>query len=296
MAERVRDAGLALPPFAPAPDADAVRDFGRRHGWPVVVKPRVGSSSAYVSKVDGPADCDRLTGEGGPLLVQAYDRRPIHHVDGYFDGAVLSPFRVSRYLNTCLGFRAGAVLGSVECDDQALVAAVGAFGRDVLAALTTGPTMVHLEVFADPATGECAFLEVGARVGGAEIPFLWREVHAYDLMEAAFRLGLGLPPRPWPAPGPEVAGWLLVPAPAARPCRITEATPMTGRRPGPYAEALLRPGEILPAAEAYYEHVGGRFRFRGGSSAEVTAAIEATARDFRVDAEPLGQPTASCCR
>jgi hypothetical protein len=156
--------------------------------------------------------------------------------------------------------------------------------------------MVHLEVFADPATGECAFLEVGARVGGAEIPFLWREVHSYDLMEAAFRLGLGLPPRPWPAPGGEVAGWLLVPAPAARPCRITEATPMAGRRPGPYAEALLRPGEILPAADAYYEHVGGRFRFRGGSSAEVTAAIEATARDFRVYAEPLGQPTASCCR
>ena len=49
----------------------------------------------------------------------------------------------------------------------------------------------------------------------------------------------------------------------------------------------LRPGEILPAADAYYEHVGGRFRFRGTRSADVTAAIAATARDFRVSAEAV---------
>jgi biotin carboxylase len=159
----------------------------------------------------------------------------------------------------------------------------------------------HLELFVAPDTGECAFLEVGARVGGAEIPFLWREVHGYDLMEAGFRLAMGWSPRAWPAglgvPSPaayavadtgtdgSVAGWLLAPAPAARPCRITEATPMVGRVPGPYAEALLRPGEVLPAAAAYYEHVGGRFRFRGHTSAEVEAAVSATARDFRVRAE-----------
>ena len=290
MADRVRAAGLALPAFAPAPDADAVRAFGNRHGWPVIVKPRIGSSSAHVTRVDDAAACDRLTGAGGPLLVQAFDPRPIHHLDGYFDGRSLGPWRASRYLNTCLGFRGGDVLGSVEEESAAL----GAFATRVLAALGDRPTMFHLEVFAE--RGECSFLEVGARVGGAEIPFLWREVHGYDLMEAAFRLGLGQPPRPWPKLGAETGGWLLVPAPAQRPCRITEATSMLGRTPGPYAEALLRPGEVLPAADAYYEHVGGRFRFRGPSTAAVRAAIEATARDVRVAAVPLGQPAASCMR
>ncbi|OLB74066.1 MAG: biotin carboxylase [Actinobacteria bacterium 13_2_20CM_2_71_6] len=293
MAEIVVGAGVPVPAFAPAPHADAVRAFGDRYGWPVIVKPRIGSSSAGVSQVDGSDGCDRLDVDSdGPLMVQAFDPRQIYHVDGYFDGTALGPYRASRYVNTCLGFRYGDVLGSVEEDNPRLVLAIGAFSTRVMAALSDGPSVFHLEVFVDRETGDCAFLEVGARVGGAEIPFLWREIHGYDLMEAGFRLALGQLPRPWPpslgAPGGEVAGWLLVPAPAARPCRIAEATSMLGRTPGPYAEALLRPGEILPAADAYYEHVGGRFRFRGRSSADVQAAIAATARDFRVGAEPLG--------
>ena len=68
---------------------------------------------------------------------------------------------------------------------------------------------------------------------------------------------------------------------------------MVGRVPGPYAESVLRPGQILPAADAYYEHVGGRFRFRGPSTAAVEAAIIATARDFDVAGEPVDKEPAS---
>ncbi len=225
------------------------------------------------------------------MMVQAYDGRQIYHVDGYFDGTGLGPYRASRYVNTCLGFRSGDVLGSVEEDEPRIVAAIGAFTARAMAALSHGPSMFHLEVFVDRDTGDCAFLEVGARVGGAEIPFVWREIHGYDLMEAGFRLALGEAAQPWPEPfraaGGEVGGWLLIPAPATRPCRIVEATSMLGRTPGPYAEELLHPGDVIPAADAYYEHVGGRFRFRGATSAEVEAAIAATARDYRVGAGPL---------
>ncbi|MFI7602486.1 acetyl-CoA carboxylase biotin carboxylase subunit family protein [Actinoplanes sp. NPDC049681] len=292
MLGQVAGAGLAVPAYTTVREPAAVRAFGDRYGWPVIVKPRTGSSSAGVVRLDGPRELGRLDLTGRPrLLAQAFDPRPIHHVDGYFDGAALGPYRVSRYLNTCLDFRAGVPLGSVEDDDPGLIRAVGRYATRALAALSDRPTVFHLELFVDRATGDCAFLEAGARVGGAEIPFLWREVHGYDLMEAAFRLGLGQPPPPWPGslaePGGEVTGWLLAPAPARRPCRIAEAGSMLQRRPGPYAEAVLAPGEVLPAADAYYEHVGGRFRFRGRTSAEVAAAVTATARDFRVSAVPL---------
>ncbi|GIG64487.1 ATP-grasp domain-containing protein [Phytomonospora endophytica] len=287
MAQAVAAAGIASPAFATVSSPGEVAAFAGRHGRPVVLKPRIGSASEGVSLVDTADALSMLDFEDEPLLAQSFDARQIFHVDGLFDGVALGPWRASRYLNTCLGFRTGDVLGSVEEDDEALLDAIGAFATRVLSALSEGPTPFHLELFVDEDSGDCAFLEVGARVGGAEIPFLWREVHGYDLMEAAFRLSMGLDPLPWrDFRAGETAGWLLVPAPAARPCRITEATPMTGRVPGPYAEALLRPGEILPAADAYYEHVGGRFRFRGRGSGEVTAAIEATARDFRVSAEP----------
>ncbi|GAP46275.1 ATP-grasp domain-containing protein [Streptomyces azureus] len=294
MAQTIADAGLALPAFAPAPDVDAVRDFGARHGWPVIVKPRMGSSSVGVVLVEGPESAERLRFDDAdaPLLVQTYDARPVYHVDGVFADRSLGPWRASRYVDSCLGFRAGRALGSVEEDRTEVHDAIGEFAHRVLVALTDRPTVFHLELFVAGGSGgpvECAFLEIGARVGGAEIPFLWREVHGYDLMEAAFRIALGEPPPDRPNPRfAETGGWLLVPAPATRPCVIREAISMVGRAPGPYAEVLLRPGEVLPAADAYYEHVGGRFRFRAGSGAEVEAAVIATARDFEVRGEPCG--------
>jgi hypothetical protein len=291
MCQTVAAAGLPVPAFAAATGPQPVLDLAESAGWPLVVKPRIGSSSAGVTVLNGPDDLAGSLPFTEPMLVQAFNPHPIHHVDGVFTGRELACSRVSRYVNTCLGFRHGSFLGSVEEDDPAVNRAVEAAATAFLGALTDSPTPFHLELFVERGLDgvSCAFLEVGARVGGAEIPFVWRELHGFDLMRAAFDLQLG---RPVPAREPgagsgEIGGWLLVPAPARRPCLITEATSMLGRRPGPYAEVLLRPGDVLPAADAYYEHVGGRFRFRGASSVEVEAALTATATQFRVGAEPV---------
>ncbi|MHC0429356.1 ATP-grasp domain-containing protein [Streptomyces sp. O3] len=294
MTALIADAGLPVPASAEAPDAAAVEEFAAEHGWPVVVKPRIGSSSAGVALLSGPLELG-LVDWSEPLLVQQVNEHPIFHVDGVFDGTELTCWRASRYVNTCLGFREGTFLGSVEEDDPVLLRTIGEHARRFLAALTDRPTPFHLEVFVDADSAACWFLEVGARVGGAEIPFIWRELHGYDLMEAAFRIQLGLPaaaPREHAGTG-ERGGWLLIPAPAARPCRITDVTPMTGREPGPYAEVLLSAGEILPAADAYYEHVGGRFRFRAADAGSVLRALTDTAAAFRVSAEPVAELAAS---
>ncbi|EFL33986.1 biotin carboxylase [Streptomyces viridochromogenes DSM 40736] len=290
MATAVAEAGLDVPDFALAPDRRTIVEFGREHGWPLVVKPTRGSCSEGVVRLDGPEDVPRLEFTGEPLLVQRFQAGRIYHVDGVFTGTDLLHWTASRYVNTCLGFRTGSFLGSVEEDDPTVLAAIGAYAVRCLRALAGQATVFHLEVFVDTVAGRphVSFLEVGARVGGAEIAFVWREVHDYDLMHTAFRLQLD---RPLPAGAPkqdrEFGGYLLIPAPAARPCRITEVTPMSGRTPGPYAEALLDVGEVLPLADAYYEHVGGRFRFRGRGSGEVETALAATATAFRVAAEPV---------
>ncbi|MET9378129.1 biotin carboxylase [Streptomyces sp. NPDC002992] len=293
MTATVARAGLTVPPTARVAGPRDVRALADAHERPVVVKPATGSSSEGVVLVRDEHDLDEVQfAADRPLIAQVHIPHPVFHVDGVFDGRELLCWRTSRYVNSCLGFRHGATLGSVEEDRADVVAAVGEFAVRALRALTSSPTPFHLEVFVDaeaPSGPRVTFLEVGARVGGAEIPYVWREVHGYDLMEAAFRIALGEEPRPWaPPPRAETAGWLLAPAPAARPCVITGVTPMSGRRPGPYAEELLRPGDVLPAADAYYEHVGGRFRFRGPDSAAVLAAVEATARDFRVTGETCG--------
>ncbi|MFF0190837.1 acetyl-CoA carboxylase biotin carboxylase subunit family protein [Streptomyces sp. NPDC005244] len=287
MTQTITKAGLPVPPSALIEHPRQVEEFAAVHGWPVVVKPLLGSSSAGVIRLDGPRDLTAPAFDE-PLLAQAFNPHPIHHVDGVFTGTELSVVRSSHYLNTCMGFREGTVLGSVEDSDQKLSAIIAEASRQVMRALTDRPTVFHLELFVDQSSSTCTFLEVGARTGGAEIPFIWRELHGYDLMENGFRIQLGLPPHEPPAhQREEYGGWLLVPAPAQRPCRITEVTSMTGRHNGPYREEILPIGEVLPQADSYYEHVGGRFRFRGQSSAEVEMAIRATAADFRVAARPL---------
>lgn len=289
MCQAVAAAGLPLPAFAAVTGPESVLEFAGVHGWPLVLKPRIGSSSAGVVLLNGSADLADVAFTGESVLVQAFNPHPIHHVDGVFDGRELLGMKVSRYVNTCLGFREGTFLGSVEVDDPRVNEAVAKAATAFLAALTDEPTPFHLEVFIDPGSNAVTFLEVGARIGGAEIPFIWRDLHGYDPMRAAFDLQFGRAaqvPAEDLATG-EVGGWLLIPAPAQRPCRITEITSMVGTQPGPYAEALLSAGEVLPAADAYYEHVGGRFRFRGATSAAVEQALEATATRFRVQAEPV---------
>lgn len=282
MARTVAAAGVAVPQFAPAPSRDAVVGFARRHGWPVVIKPRYGSSSEGVTIARGPRDIELPAN----AMVQVFNPGQIYHVDGVFTGRRLDIWRVCRYLNTCLEFRSGIALGAVQEDDPATVGRIGLFAEQALRALTDQPITLHLEVFLTE--DRCAFLEVGARVGGGEIPFLWREVHGYDLMEAAFRISLGQQPQPAPAHrSTEITGELLAPAPATRPCRILEANSLLGSVPWLYAQAVLRPGEILPDAASYYEHVGGRFRFRGPTSAAVQQAMTTVARDFRIRAERL---------
>jgi hypothetical protein len=296
MASVMTARGLPVPACAPAPHAAAVHVFAAEHGWPLIVKPRIGSSSDGVTLLRHPEEVARVTFSARPMLVQVCNPHPIYHVDGVFLAGRLHTFRASRYLNTCLDFRGGEILGSVEEDDPVLIPSIGSAAERFVGAFGVDDLVFHLELFVDqggPTGPACTFLEIGARVGGGEIPFVWREVHGYDLMAAALQMQVLEPVTP-PAPSrsDEIAGWLLVPAPAQRPCRITEVTPLAGRVQGPYAEALLDVGDVLPAADAYYEHVGGRFRFRGRRSADVERAIRATALDFRVSAETIREASA----
>ncbi len=284
MCTAVAATGVAVPAFAPAPNRAAVLEFAAAHGWPVVVKPRASSSSDGVVVAHGPADV-RAEDVTADCMVQKFQPGVIYQVDGVFDGSRVVTVRAMRYLQTCLEFRQGSVLGLVQEDDPVAQELLYSLAERALRGLADKPTVFHLEAFLDG--DRCAFLEVGARTSGGEIPFLWREVHGYDLMAAGWAVALGETPPPPPADLGDYCGELLAPAPARRPCRVLSVTPMLGTVPGLYAEDLLRPGEVLPDADAYYEHVGGRFRFRGTSTAEITAAVEAVAAAYRVTAEPL---------
>lgn len=292
MNQLVAEAGIPAPPFADAPDARAVGDFADRYGLPVIVKPRRGTASRGVVRLDSATDLsllDSLPPE--PRLVQQYCPDGIFHIDGLWTGEGLGPWRASRYVNTCVDFTEGQALGSVEVDDPELLAPLGEFTARVAAALGPEPWVFHLEAFVGPRTAdgppEIRFLEAGYRVGGAEIPFVWREVHGIDLMRAAAEIQLGLTPD---LPVPDhwrTGGWLLVPPPVPPPCRVTawDLPEPPSPTEGPYATVVPPVGRVIPRVGGY-EHVGARFRFRGDSSGDVEKAVLRTAAQFRLTCTP----------
>jgi hypothetical protein len=148
--------------------------------------------------------------------------------------------------------------------------------------LSDQPWVFHIEVFVGTRPDgslRLTFLEAGARVGGAEIPFVWREVHGIDLMAAAADIQLGRTPalstpRDW-----RIGGWLLVPTPIPAPCRVVSVDLSVPPPQRPYAQVVPSVGTVIPKVGGY-EHVGARFRFHGTCTADVEKAISKTGSRF----------------
>lgn len=297
MAKAAADTGERMPVSAAAESAGDIADFGRTHGWPVVLKPRFGSSSTGVDLVTeddlAAFDLDGRVASLGPHLVQTIAAGALVHVDGVHADGALPVWRAHRYLNTPLGFRAGGWVGSVEIDDPAVLSSLYDHTLSIVSRLARGrSTVFHLETFVSSGDSGpiCTFLEVGARVGGAEIPLLWRDVHGHDLMGVAFRLALGEPAEITSEDSRsgrgDLAGLLLVAAPAQRPCEITSSQTVLGTGWAPaelYGEDVVPAGKVISDADAYYEHVGGRYRFRGTDTAAIENAILTVAGRVRID-------------
>ncbi|TQM85251.1 biotin carboxylase [Saccharothrix saharensis] len=289
--------GVPVPRFELVTDAAGLTRFAGRVGWPVVVKSLQGRASTGVRRLDSADAVDRLDvpfDAEHPLVAQEYLPHRIYHVDGvHLGGGVLGPWRLNAYLNVPggvtrgpLAFAMGEPVGSVEVDDPTVLAEVEKFLRVLVPGMSVDPWVFHLELFLTP-DGEWVFLEVGCRPGGGEIPFVWRDVHRVDLMECEFSLQCGETPElaPFDADEP-VGGCLHVPLDRPAPCRVVAAESMVSFD-GPYSEAIPAVGTVIPRTAGSYEFVGGRFRHRGGSTAEVAARVLATAATYRVVSEPV---------
>ncbi|WP_186202870.1 ATP-grasp domain-containing protein [Burkholderia gladioli] len=296
MKQVVAAAGLRVPRFVAldevdAPDAPALAALR----FPLVLKPRAGAASAGVRRVDTPAQLAALW----PTLARAdheceeYIEGPIYHVDGLVADGEFVIARASRYVNTCLDFANGKPLGSVMLDPGPAHDALLAFARDSLRALGLDDGAFHLEVIrgGDGLT----FLEIGARVGGGEIPFLFRDLYGVDLYDLwvaqqsgdAARFAVRAQAARAASASPLRGGFLMLPEPVGS--RFVEAEVPSG------IAALYR--AVLPKRHHGFDGKGGydtilaRFRYRGASEDEIGAAIDATLREFRYTLADLTAPS-----
>ncbi|MGW0854318.1 ATP-grasp domain-containing protein [Streptomyces sp. NPDC002690] len=275
--------GVGSPRFATVDSLAEVAAFAAGLAGPVVVKPRSGAASTGCHVIAEGADVAAVLG-GLDLTdyeAEEYLEGPIWHIDGLRHQGKDTFTLASRYLNTCLGFTKGQWLGSVVQEGPAAerARAVAARALDALR-LTDGP--YHLELIEH--RDGFVFLEVGARVGGGEIPFTVRDVYGVDLFAEWVRIVLGESPSTVPAVRGGHAGFLMFPEPVGH--RLVARTSMLGEVPHLYAEQLPEPGRVF-TGDGGYEEILGRFRYRGPSPEAVEQAIVRTASEYTYELEAV---------
>lgn len=282
MKQRMQERGLRVPKFLDDLSEARLFDFAAEVGFPLILKPKTGAASQGVYRVESEAELRQVLAEielaeyEGEEFVQG----PIFHVDGLVREGELVFIKPSQYINTCLAFNHGVPLGSFLVDDADLRERLNRFTAETLAALELHNSAFHLEIILRDGQ-EPVFLEIGARVGGGEIPFLMRELYGIDLVDEWIKIELGLPGQVPETDDRIAGGFLMVPEPQDRPCRVIGATSMVGRIPTLVSEILPQPGDLLDG-NGGYEEIGGRFLFRGESSEEVQRDILETIRTYRL--------------
>ncbi|MCU1719025.1 acetyl-CoA carboxylase biotin carboxylase subunit family protein [Pseudomonas sp. 5P_3.1_Bac2] len=289
MKEILKAQGLCVPAFARCESVVQVLSFARTIGYPVIVKPVDGAASIGVEKaLDEHALHNLLQHiDLARYEIEAFIEGQTYHIDGLVevDGSV--PFQVvSRYINSCLDFAQAQPLGSVIIQESPLRSQIEAFSKQVVSALQLRCTAFHLEIFVQP-DGSLVFLEIGARVGGSEVPHLINKVFGINLYEHWLRRLAGdqlqLPIIDQDPSG----GWLIIPKPVQLPCRVVQAHSLRDSVPMLWRELLPEPGQILDAGGGYDALHSGRFIFIGGSEATIEEAIQYTTQTYQFQAEPL---------
>ncbi|HEY0525422.1 MAG TPA: ATP-grasp domain-containing protein [Stellaceae bacterium] len=292
----LRKAGVPTPRWFPCESPEQVLAVSEALGFPLIVKPVRGASSKDVSKVNDPAELEAVLERIGRndrtmrgFEIEEYIAGEVLHADGVVDrsGACLF-MSVSRYISPCLDFEAGAPLGSIIQTEPALYDRCRHFALRCLAALDLRASAFHLEFFD---TGrDLVFLEIGARVPGADVSYVIHDVYGVNLFKLWVDVVLGHEVKPVDcrsSVGGQSGGWVTIPRPQPLPQTVLRATPLLGKIPFLYRELVPRPGQMLEDAGGGYANLqGGRFLFGGGTESQIAEAIHAAIDAYELTTEP----------
>lgn len=246
MKKRMRGANLKTPDFVDCIDKQNTINFANQIGYPVILKPKEGAASRGVYLVKEVNQLEKILDSVNLLEYECeeYIQGPIFHIDGLVKDNEIVFVKVSKYINTCLEFNKGKPLGSVIIDNTSLNNKLVTFTNETLKALELDNSAFHLEIILKEGV-EPIFLEIGARVGGGEIPFLIRDIFGIDLVEEWVKIQLGTFSGLQPQKDGSYGGFLMIPEPQESPCKVLGSQSLMGRIPTLYKEIIPSLGEIL---------------------------------------------------
>jgi biotin carboxylase len=267
MKRAVERAGVRVPRFLSLTEFLAARGIAP---WEraTVLKPHSGASSEGVVVFESPAHAfeavnNRRTGVAnldhevpqiGGYEAEEFVSGPILHFDGLVESGRIVTLTASRYVGTCLGYAKGRPLGSYHIPVSPVA---GRWAQRVLDAVEIHVGSFHLEAIETPEG--LVFLEVGNRVGGADVVATFELATGVHMPSQELRLLLGKPvltADPVAPHGHRWHGWFVYPGHALK-CGAYEG--LDGAedfRSSPFVVTWveLEPGTALKSGVTYSAH------------------------------------------
>ncbi len=200
MKSRLRAAGLPVADFVPAVGKRQLRESTDELGFPVIVKPALGTGSMNTHVLRDPIDLEKLLDSpeaaalvGAPRLLAVESFLPVSAeltCDGIVVDGDVRFCITSRYNAPLIGGIGGMLGASVIDPDDRVSDDLRRLHRDVVMALGVTDAVTHLEVLQ---VGEKLYVgEIACRPGGAGVVDGARLATGVDLWDAFMRLSLGL--------------------------------------------------------------------------------------------------------
>ena len=188
MKEVLREAGVPCAQSIGTSDANEVREFAKRVGYPLILKPRDAAGAAGTHKVTSDAELENAIREtrvdrGAPLAVEEF----IEGHEGFYDtlsieGSVQHDFISHYYPNVLEAMRTRWISPQIAITNRMSspdYAELKEMGRRVIDALGIGTSATHMEWFFGPKG--LKFSEIGCRPPGVRVWDLYGAGNDFDL-------------------------------------------------------------------------------------------------------------------
>lgn len=287
MKQHISQAGLRAPEFVSADQEDAYQ-LACRWSFPLILKPRCGAASAGVIKVES---AQALQSELAKISLKDYQieefiEGDIYHIDGYVDTHGKVVFQVvSKYINDCLSFSEGAPLASFVIADSEIKDTIEKFSIQCCEVLALTSTPFHLEVFWH--NDEPVFLEIGARVGGSEVPHLINKIFGVNLYEFWLKEQSGEELPGLHSRQTDFGGWLVFPKPEDVAHKVKKSISLKANNSAIWRELIPADGQLLQPGGAYDALHKGRFIFVTKSAQETESEIHYAIENFQCELEKI---------
>ena len=202
MKDILQKAGIKVPNFISVNSPFDILEFTRRNGFPVVVKPVMGTGGDRATILRSVSDIEKFIqsektfndSHQTDLEVESFVDGITYHVDGFIkDGKIIASWP-SICMNHCIDLKVGKYVAHHHLEPQnPMVKRLNKYAELVTKSLPTpSNTAFLLELFYNKGKDEFIFCEIATRVGGG-VKEMWPEAFGIDLEDEFIRMQAGLP-------------------------------------------------------------------------------------------------------